>query len=280
MVVKIVTDSTCDLPTEILASHDITMISCYINMDGKSYLDAVDLGRDEFYKRLPVSKSHVTTSAPGTGTFLKAYTRLLEEGADEILSIHISAKLSNVVNVARLAAAELGQRVHVLDAGQLTIGTGLQVWEAARAASSGLSVTKIRERVKQLGKRVHTIAVGDTLEYLKRSGRLSNFAALLGTLLQVKPLLAMHRDTIQMERTRTRQRAREWLLDRACALGPLQQVVMVHTYALSDAQALRAQVQNLYPHLPTPMIVGVTPVLGAHLGPGVIGLTCVTANSS
>ncbi len=279
MVVQIVTDSTCDLPSTVLEAHEITMIPCYINMDGESYLDTVDLSRNDFYERLVETKSPVTTSAPGTGTFVETYTRLLEAGADEIISIHISAKLSNVVNVARLAAEEIGRgRVHVLDAGQLTIGTGLQVWEAARAAADGLSVEQILEKLRQLGQRIHTLAVVDTLEYLKRSGRLSNFQALLGALLRMKPLLTMHADVIEMERTRTQHRAMTWLLERVTALGPFEQVVMVHTHAQGAIEAVQKQIQTLYPELATPLIVDVTPVLGAHLGPGVVGLTCVVEN--
>jgi DegV family protein with EDD domain len=279
MVVKIVTDSTCDLPAAVLAEQDITVIPCYINMEGESYLDAVDISRDDFYERLRDLKTPVTTSAPGTGMFVDAYTRLLDAGADEILSIHISAQLSNVVNVARIAAEEMGPgRVHVLDAGQLTIGTGVQVWEAARAASAGLSVAQILEKLKQLGQRIHTLAIVDTLEYLKRSGRLSGFQALLGSLLRMKPLLTMHDDVIEMGRTRTRNRALEWLLEQVAALGPFEQVVMVHTHAQAAVEALQAQVQMLYPDLAIPMIVGVTPVLGAHLGPDVVGLTCIVKN--
>ncbi len=279
MVVKVVTDSTCDLPSEVIEAQGITMIPCYINMDGKSYRDAVDLSRDEFYERLPELKTPATTSAPGTGTFVETYTQLLEGGADELISIHISAKLSNVVNVARLAAEEIGVgKVHVLDAGQLTIGTGLQAWEAARAAAAGLATPEILEQVKLLGRRIHTVAVADTLEYLRRSGRLSTFQALLGTLLRMKPLLAMNDDVIEMERTRTRHRALDWLLERVRDLGSLEQVVMVHTHAQTAIEALREQLETLYPELPSPMIVDVTPVLGAHLGPGVVGMTCVVAN--
>ena len=279
MVVKVVTDSTCDLPSEVIEAQGITMIPCYINMDGKSYRDAVDLSRDEFYERLPELKMPATTSAPGTGTFINTYRRLLEGGADEILSIHISAKLSNVVNVARLAAEEIGRgKVRVLDAGQLTIGTGLQVWEAAKAATAGLSAAEILDQLEDLRTRIHTVAAADTLEYLKLSGRLSTFQALLGSLLRMKPLLAMHDDVIELERTRTRQRALDWLMGRFRALGALEQVVMVHTHAQDAIQALRAQVEALHPELSSPMIVDVTPVLGAHLGPGVVGMTCVVAN--
>jgi DegV family protein with EDD domain len=264
---------------EVLEAQKITMIPCYINMDGESYRDAVDISRDEFYRRLPELETPATTSAPGTGVFVRAYTQLLEGDADEVVSIHISAKLSNVVNVARLAAEEIGlDKVHVLDAGQLTIGTGLQVWAAAKAAAAGLSAAEILEQLKQFGSRIHTIAVADTLEYLKRSGRLSTFQALLGTLLQMKPLLAMHDDVIEMERTRTRHRALDWLVARVRDLGSLEQVVMVHTHAQRAIETLREQLEALHPELPSPMIVDVTPVLGAHLGPGVVGMTCVVAN--
>jgi DegV family protein with EDD domain len=278
MSIKVVTDSTCDLPQSVVSTYDIHVIPCYINMGDKSYLDGVELSRREFYERLPDCHPHPTTSAPGIANFVEVYKQLIAEGASGIISIHISAQLSNVVNVARLAAETIkAVPMTVIDAGQLTIGTGLQALVAAKASAAGQSMRDIVAAIKEKATCIHTIATLDTLEYLQRSGRLSKFQSLMGTLLKIKPLLSMHTDTINMERVRTQQRALAWLLDYVKALGPLEQVVLVHTNARDKAEELQQKAHHLLENLPTPWAVDVSPVLGAHLGPGVIGFTCVTA---
>lgn len=278
MSIKVVTDSTCDLPQSVVSTYDINVVPCYINMGGKSYLDGVELSRREFYERLPDCDPHPTTSAPGIGNFVEVYKQLIAEGASGIISIHISAQLSNVVNVARLAAETIkAVPTTVIDAGQLTIGTGLQALVAAKAAEAGQSMKEIVLAIKEKTTHIHTIATLDTLEYLQRSGRLSKFQTLMGTLLKIKPLLSMHDDTITMERVRTQQRAVTWLVDYVEALGPLEQVVLVHTNARDKAETLRQKAHHLLEALPAPWAVDVSPVLGAHLGPGVIGFTCVTS---
>jgi hypothetical protein len=157
MSIKIVTDSTCDLPQAMVAKHGITVIPAYINMDGQSYLDEIELSRPEFYKRLPDCKSSPTTSAPGPGTFTRAYHKLIAEGATEILSIHISATLSNIVNVAHIAAEEMkAVPVTVLDSGQLTSGTGLLALTAAKAAAAGRPMSEIVDLVKGQAMRTHS----------------------------------------------------------------------------------------------------------------------------
>ncbi|NBD35867.1 MAG: DegV family EDD domain-containing protein, partial [Chloroflexi bacterium] len=144
MTIQIITDSTCDLPASLIASHKITVVPCYINMEGQSYLDGVELAREDFYARLPTCDPSPTTSAPGIGNFIAAYTRAVADGAEAILSIHISAQLSNVVNVARIAAEEFkAAPVTVIDAGQLTIGTGLLALTAAKAALNDHSMADI-----------------------------------------------------------------------------------------------------------------------------------------
>lgn len=280
MSIKVVTDSTCDLPQSVVSTYDISVVPCYINMGNISYLDGVELSRQEFYERLPDCDPHPTTSAPGIGNFVEVYKALIADGASGIISIHISAQLSNVVNVARLAAETIkAVPMTVIDAGQLTVGTGLQALVAAQAAEAGQSMKDIVLAIREKAARIHTIATLDTLEYLQRSGRLSKFQSLMGTLLKIKPLLAMHTDTIQMERVRTQQRAIAWLIDYVEALGPLEQVVLVHTNARAKAESLQQKAQHLLDALPTPWAVDVSPVLGAHLGPGVIGFTCVKSSS-
>jgi len=274
--VRIVTDSNCDLPQEIVDQYGITVVPMYVNIGTESYLDGVELSREQFYEGLPTFKAHPTTSVPSPGQFYAAYQRLAAEGATGILSIHIAISLSAVVNSARLAAEEFGAvPVTIFDSGQLTLGTGLQVLAAAKAAAEGRSITEIVALLRDQGARTHTVAVLDTLEFLRRSGRLSRFQWGLGSMLQVKPLLKMHDGEADMERVRTRNGATERLLELVTGLGPLEELALVHTHAPGRAEALRQKAQALFPDSRTPLSAEVTPVIGAHIGPGAVGFVAV-----
>lgn len=278
MSIKIVTDSTCDLPPSLIQQYDITVVPLYINFADKSYRDGVDLSRQQFYEKLPESPVQPTTSVPGIGAFMEAYQALIANDADQIVSIHIAAKLSNTVNIARLAAEAMDDvAITVIDSHQLTVGTGLQVLEAAHLAYEGKTVSDIVAAIQDMRPRLYTFAALDTLTYLRRSGRLSNFQAILGSLLDLKPLLSMNHNEINMDKVRTQKRAMDWLVKFFGDLGALEQVVLVHTNASARLQTLWQRVMHLVPHISSPIAVDVTPVLGAHLGPGVVGFTCLTA---
>lgn len=279
MSIKVVTDSTCDLPASLAREYDISVIPCFINMGDESYLDGIELSREEFYARLPDYDPPPTTSAPGIGTFVDKYRQLIAEGASEIISVHLAARLSNVVNVARLAGESITDvPVHVIDSGQLTIGTGLLALEAAQAAEAGRNVEDILILITAKAKRIYTIAALDTLEYLRRSGRLSRFQALMGAVMRVKPLLTVYNGTIHMERVRTRKKAIGWLLEKLDDLRPVEQLVLLHTHATEEIEALWQQIQPRFPELPRPWFLDVTTAIGAHLGPAGVGFTCVTAS--
>lgn len=157
MSIRIVTDSSCDLPGELVARHGIAVVPLYINVGGKSYLDGVDMSRAQFYEGLSTFRSHPTTSVLGPDAFRQAYERLADEGATGILSIHIAGSLSAIVNVARVAAGEVDHLpVTVIDSGQLTLGVGLLVLAAARAAEEGRSLAGSRPwwRIRRRGRTV------------------------------------------------------------------------------------------------------------------------------
>jgi len=278
MPIKIVTDSTSDLPQAVAAEHGITVIPAYINIGDKSYLDGVELSRQEFYERLPDYDPPPTTSAPGLGTFVEAYERLAAEGAAEVLSIHISSTLSGMLNVAHSAAQTLKRvRVVVFDSRQLTLGTGFLALAAAKAAAVGRSMAEIVASLKEMVSRVYVFAAVDTLEFLRRSGRLTRLQSGLGALLSMKPLLTLYDGEITMERIRTRSHAIERLISLATELGPLEEVALLHAHAPDRAEEFRYQIQHLIPQDIAPFSVEVTPVIGAHVGPGAVGLVCVKA---
>jgi DegV family protein with EDD domain len=277
MSIRIVTDSTCDLPESVVAEYGITVVPLYINLGSQGYLDGVELSRQEFYDRLPDYDPAPTTAAPGTQMFRKAYERLAKEGATEILSIHISTSLSATIDVACVAAKEtIALPVTVFDSRQLSLGTGFLVMAAARAAAEGRSMHDIIGLLEEQISRTHVFAALDTLEYLRRSGRMSRVVAGLGNLLQVKPLLKMHDGEPSAERVRTNNGATKRLIQLLSDLVPLEQVALVHTHAPDKAQALQKQVRHLLPEVEVPS-VDITPVIGANIGPGAVGFACVSA---
>ena len=176
MNIRIVTDSTCDLPEEIVSQHAISVIPLAINVGDKSFLDGVDLTRSEFYAQLPNFNPHPKTAAPGPEVFTQVFERLANEGGQAILSIHISETLSATVNSARIAAEQFTRiPVTVLDSSQLSLGLGFIVERAAQLAESGKETQEIISTLKNLMKRTYVFASLKTLEYLRRSGRM-NFA--------------------------------------------------------------------------------------------------------
>jgi DegV family protein with EDD domain len=276
MTIKIVTDSTCDLPQEVIDELDISVVPCYINFPDKSYLDGVEITRKEFYDKLPNYDPPPTTSAPAIGTFVKVYNDLAKKGATGILSIHISSALSGIYNVAVLASEAVEKVVvKTFDAGQLSLGTGMVVETVARAAKAGSSLDKLLQLAKDVSARTFTFAAVDTLKYLQRSGRVSHIKATLGSLLQIKPILQMHQAKIEMGAARTLKGSMDHLLQILKSLGPLERVGLVHTNAIERTEQLFDLAAPLLPDKIKHYTVDVTPVLGSHLGPGMFGFVVV-----
>jgi DegV family protein with EDD domain len=277
MSVRIVTDSTCDLPTETISRYGIYVLPLYINVGHEGFLDGIDITREEFYERLPDFPEHPTTAVPSPLKFRAIYDALTDEGASEILSIHISISLSAVVDMARQAAQETTSvPVTVLDSKQLSLGTGFLVEKAAKMAAQGCSVKEILPELEAQIKRTHVFAALDTLEFLKRSGRMNGFMANMGSLLQVKPILTMYDGTPGSEKMRTRQRATKRVLEMLTKVGELERAAIVHANAPERVTELRTQAAGLLPKGEV-MDVDITPVIGAHIGPGAYGFVVIGA---
>jgi DegV family protein with EDD domain len=276
--IAIVTDSTADLPLDVVRKYDISVIPMYINIGEKGYLDGVDVTREEFYTQLPYFKPHPTTAVPGIDAFIGIFTNAINKGAEAIISLHIGKALSNTVDVARIAAIKIKEiPVHVFDPGNLSLGTGLLVRESAIMAEAGEKVKDILSAIADKAKRTYTFAVLSTLEFLRRSGRLSNFMFGLGSLLNLKPILKMNNGLTDMERTRTLNGSRTRLLQLVESLGKLEQLAFVHTHALEKLALLQNDSAYLVPEGIIPLVGEVTPVIGAHIGPGVVGFSVIKA---
>jgi DegV family protein with EDD domain len=277
MSIRIVTDSSCDLPVEIVSAHGISVVPMYVNIGTDSYLDGVDMSRQQFYEGLSGFEVHPTTSVPSPGQFIHVYEQLVAEGATQILSIHISSSLSAVTNSARLAADEVGSvQVTVVDSGNLTLGTGLLALTAAEASADGRPLEDVVALLEDQVPRTYCFAALDTLEFLRRSGRLTRLQSRLGSLLQVKPVLTMNNGGFDMERVRTRKQALARVIGLVEALGPLERLTVVHTHAPEEAKRLREQAAPLFPEGDSPLFAEVTPVIGAHIGPGAVGFVAIT----
>lgn len=278
MKIAIVTDSTADLPEDVVRKYDIGVVPMYINVGEKSYLDGVEMSRKEFYSRLPDFKPHPTTAVPGIDAFVNVFKRAIDKGAETIISLHIGKSLSNTIDVARLAAEKIKEiPVHVFDPGNLSLGTGLLVREAAIMAEAGEKVKNILDAIADKAKRTYTFAVLSTLEFLRRSGRLSNFMFGLGSLLILKPILKMNDGVTNLERTRTLNGSHNRLVELVEELGRLEQLAFVHTHAPEKLAQLQQEAAYLVPEGITPLVGEVTPVIGAHIGPGAVGFSVIKA---
>lgn len=276
MPLRIVTDSTSDLPQEIVDRYKITVVPVHINMDNRSYIDGIEMSREEFYKRLPGMKISPTTSAPSVADFQKAYQRLTDEDASGIISIHIASSLSNTSNSARLAAESFSALpITIIDSGNLSLGTGLLAVTAAEMAEAGKSQQDIVEKVQNQAKRTWSFALLDTLEYLHRGGRLGIVQYQIGRILKIKPILVMHEGTMKLEKAFTFRgaikRTIEYVTEK---LLPISKVAFIHAAALQKVDQLKQMAANILP--PGEQLVSeVTPAIGVHVGPGGLGLVCI-----
>ena len=275
MKISIVTDSSCDLPESIVEKHGITVVPLYINQGDKSYLDGVNLTREEFYRLLPGSHPAPSTATPSTEVFSQTWNKLADAGANAILSIHISEKLSATVNAARVAAEQFTRiPVTVLDSSQLSLGMGFIVEKAAHLAELGHKMEDILASLVDVMKRTYVFASLKTLEYLRRSGRMNFALARFGEFLQIKPILHMNQGNPVAHRVRTQGKATERMLEWLNEYAPLEKLAIVHAGVQHEAEEMLEHIKHLLPSGDIP-IVQITPALGAHLGVGALGFACI-----
>ena len=276
MTIRIVTDSACDLPPEIIQQYDIEVIPLYINVGNKSYLDGIEMNHQQFYSSLETFPHHPQTAAPGPDKFAATYRRIAKKKKDEILSIHVAGSLSAVVSSAQKGAALSEANVTVHDSGQLSLGAGLQIITAAKAAAAGASINEIVTQLKDLGRRTYIYAVLDTLKYLQRSGRVNMATLGVGSLLRIKPLMTIHESEPISEKISTRFRAIQRMTRYIEERGPLAELHYLHTQAIESAKAYQEKTKALIPANTKPRYQSITPVIGTHVGPNVLGVVCVT----
>jgi DegV family protein with EDD domain len=278
--VKIATDSTADVPAVLALELDIAIVPCQVFWGQDAYLDGVDLTPGAFFEKLAHSSELPRTSQPRLSEFVDTYRRSLEVDENEaVISIHVAGNLSGTVNAAWAAAQTLPDpsRVEVIDSGQVSMGLGWAVIEAARLARSGATRTEISGAVRDLLPRLRAAAMIDTLDNLYKGGRINQVTAALGTMLQVKPLIAIQSGQVKVaDRVRTRSRALQRLEAMVRGWGPVTEAIVLHTGAEKLAQDLASLLRDLTPG--RQMMVGPAgTALTSHLGLGAVGVCALLA---
>ncbi|MBE0682052.1 MAG: DegV family protein [Anaerolineales bacterium] len=276
MKIRIVTDSTADLPAYLIEQHDIQVVPAIVVMEGEEYEDGIAISREEFYNRLPSLHTPPTTAAPSIGDFAAPYETLLTNGCDHILSIHAASQLTTIINAARQAAQEFPHKVTCIDSESLSLGLGFQVLAAAEESESGLQ--SAMEAIESTKRRLQVIAALDTMEYLKRSGRVPGTVAALGGLLSIKPMIELKDGEVKaIGAVRTTKQADERVLNFLLAIGDMDRLAVLHTNAEPRAKQLLAELMNrMRQSIPRDILfVNVTSVIGTHVGPNGLGFAAV-----
>lgn len=278
MKLGLVTDSTSDLPPYLIDQHGLEVVPSILVLEGREYADGEGISREEFYRRLPDFKTSPTTASPSIGSFQERYEKLLRAGADQVLSIHAPAALSGIFNAARLAAQAFDGRVTVVDSLSLSLGLGFQVLAAAEAAGDGLQAA-LAARESARG-RTKLLAALDTLEYVRRSGRVPALVARLGSMLRIKPMVEVADGQVKpIAAVRTAGQADASLLSSLKSMGKLERLALLHTGAEPRARGLLERMMHEFGlSLPRDiLLVNVTTVIGTHAGPGGVGFAAVRA---
>ncbi len=271
MPVKIVTDSVADLPPQIAEELGITVIPINVRFGEKVYRDGIDLTAEQFYRELVRSKVLPVTSVPSPGTFATAYDKLAEE-TDEILAVMLSAKLSATYEVAlqSIGLMKRQRRVEVIDSECAVMAQGFLVIAAARAALAGAKLEEIIEVVRANMPRVDMRAAFDTLEYLRRGGRIGAAQALLGAALRINPIVTLRNGVVEPAgRTRSRARAIEHLYQFVAGYRNIEALAVEEAACHEDADLLTDRLGSLFPRERI-YRTKTTPVIGAHTGPGLL----------
>lgn len=272
MSVRIVTDSAGDLPRETAEQLDITVVPVTVFFGEESYLDGVEMDGETFFQRLPTSPQLPRTSQPSVTQFVDAYTKLVDEGHD-VLSVHVSGKLSGTFNSARLAREEFGKgNIEVLDAEGASLGVGLIALDAARKAQAGGSLEEVTAAAQDAVRSTRVFFVLDTLEYLVKGGRISKTQGLVGGLLNVKPILHITDGEVHpFQRVRSRAKALQRIRELVREGGPYAEIGVLYATDPDEAAALASDVADLAPGMPV-VVSRIGPGIGAHAGPGAVGV--------
>jgi DegV family protein with EDD domain len=270
--VRVVTDSACDLPDEVAAELGIVIVPLTIRFGADEFVDRRDLSPEDFWKRCAASATLPETAAPAPGQFEAAYRGLVADGATGLVCVSLSSAMSATMQSAQVAADALGAAVpiQVVDSRSATLGLGMIAVGAAERARDGASTEEVAAYARDLADRSHVWGALDTLDNLRKGGRIGGAKAMLASVLSIKPIIEVRGGRVEEGgKQRTRSKALQFLVDKVRGAGPLERLAVLQADA-PDADAFVAQLQ---PFAPEPIVVGqVGPVVGTHAGRGAIGV--------
>jgi DegV family protein with EDD domain len=274
--VAVVTDSTAYLPADLTEGYGIHVVPLYVVLPGRSGREGLDIGPQDVARTLSQRGQTVSTSRPTPGDFLAVYRAALDAGADQLVSVHLSGELSGTSDAARLAASQVGEHlVTVVDSRSAAMGCGFAVLAAARSAAAGADATEVAEMARRTAAQTSTFFVVDTLEHLRRGGRIGAAAAVLGSALAVKPILHVKDGrVVPLEKVRTAARANNRLVQRAvdAAGDGAVSVAVHHLVAEERAERLATELRERLPALRELHVSELGAAIGAHVGPGAVGV--------
>lgn len=280
--VRIITDGVADLPPNAAVRLGIKVVPIHLYIDGQSYRSDTFVDRELLYRCLQGNNGRPKTASPSIDEFMTAYAELAAEGAEEIIGVFLASNLSSLANQALLAARDFkGARIHFIETGQVSMGVGLQAVHAAKLAAQGLAVDEILPQVRELASRTYVVGMLGALEHLRASGRVNWAQARLGDLLQIKPLIALHRGEVRLwGRARTYRNALmrivAWVKDAA----PLERLALLHAQTPPDVvEELRA---TLLPYVVDDELLAMEagPVFLSHIGPTGLGVAAIRATGA
>ncbi len=275
MAVRVVTDSACDLPPEVCERLGIEVVPLTIRFGDREYVDRKELDTEAFWQKLGTASVLPETAAPSVGAFEEAFRALHADGADGIVCVNLSASLSATMQSAQVAAKALDGlcEIEVIDSQTASMGIGNLALHAARRAAEGADVNTIAGEVVERRSRQRLLATLDTLEYLKKGGRIGGARAMLGSMLSIKPIITVVDGAVEEAgKVRTRSKALQFIIDKIPE-GNVESICVLH----SAAADLDTFIEKVQPKVPgAEMVVGrIGPVVGVHVGPGAIGLTWI-----
>ena len=281
MAIKVVTDSTSDLPADVAESLGIEVVPLNVHFGSDVYKDRVNLMPDTFYDKLINGDVLPTTSQPSVGEFIDVYERLGSD-ADGIVSVHVSEKLSGTMNSARLASQQANADcpIEVVDTFQVSMGVGICAMEAAEVANSGGNMNQVILAARNAVTRSQCFFMLETLEFLQKGGRIGKAQALIGNLLKIRPMLILQEGEVHpLGRERTRRKGIAKLVDTVAELAPISGLAVMYSTGPDEAQTLAQNVSKFMIEGREPMMLQIGPVIGTYAGPDTLGIALISAKS-
>ncbi len=274
MSIKIIVDSTSDIPVELIEKHGIGVVPLTVNFEDKCYLDKIEITSQEFFKKLTESEKLPTTSQASPGIFVEAFEKTLAEG-NEIIGIFISTKFSGTCESARMAKDIIGSdKIHIIDSQTACLGSCLLILEAVKLVNNGLKATEIVEKLEEMKSKVSIYAGVDTLKYLEKGGRLSKGAATVGTLLNIKPILKVKNSNIEsIDKVRGKNKILKWLEDFVENNVNVENRTIAIYHSVNEELAINLKNTLIEKYNAKDIFIGeIGSVIGTHVGPNAIAI--------